>query len=721
MWKLFIFDVLGEIDGIKELKQMKYPKVLQILALATAITVAAPSIVIPAQASETMETPEEYAGRTGYVLPAGYHYVLDGQYIILDESGNPVLEADAPALPVEPEAPALPEESEAPVEPGEQTPSGPETSVNPDAPSEPGASEDPGISNKPGNSTDIGTGDKDTEDESGVSGNKPNIGDGEQTGGAGEAEGKPDKGDAGQSGSTEESGDKSDKDDTTEQPDGSGESVDKPGKDDTGQSDGSGESVDKPGKDDTEQSDGSGESIDKPDKDDTEQSDGSEDSGDQSDNNNADCPDENQEDQETEAPEESEISMEGETPEMEEMPEESIEEEVQEETSDMEEPASIELAPGFEGVEEEPFYLTSAQFRAIHDRIQYNVDVPIDGIPSFITQEMIVGALKAQDETGYPASVTIAQIIQESGYGKYGPGGEDGKGLSYLAFEYCNLFGIKGKGTAGSVSMKTSEMEADGSTYSTYAGFRSYHTYTECIEDRSKLLKEVYSDLTEDVTDANTFAMKIGRRWATDLNYGKHLINTMRRYDLYRLDEMTLGEFSELIGEFANPCPGSSITSLFGRRNAPIAGASTYHKGLDLGTGAYNIPTYAAKEGTVIFAGEAGACGNLITIDHGDGLVTKYMHHAEIYVKEGDKVEKGQQIGLSGTTGNSTGNHLHFQVEEDGRAVDPLKYLQASVGEAEKAKEAYVRKQAKAVEEMREARLQQVKEMLEAKKIMKKN
>ena len=97
------------------------------------------------------------------------------------------------------------------------------------------------------------------------------------------------------------------------------------------------------------------------------------------------------------------------------------------------------------------------------------------------------------------------------------------------------------------------------------------------------------------------------------------------------------------------------------------------------------------------------------------------MHHEEIYVKEGDKVEKGQQIGLSGTTGNSTGNHLHFQVEEEGRAVDPLKYLQAGVEEAEKAKEAYARKQARAVEEMKAARLQQTKEILKAKRAGKRN
>ena len=185
----------------------------------------------------------------------------------------------------------------------------------------------------------------------------------------------------------------------------------------------------------------------------------------------------------------------------------------------------------------------------------------------------------------------------------------------------------------------------------------------------------VYSDLTEGVEDANTFAMRIGGRWATDVDYGLTLISVMERYDLYRLDEMTVGEFSDMLGTFVNPCPGARLTSDFGYRKAPTKGASTYHKGIDLGTGEHNIPTYAAAEGTVTFAGEAGSAGMLIVIDHGDGLVTKYMHHDKIYVEEGDEVEKGQQIGLSGTTGVSTGNHLHFQVEEDGTAVDPMEYL----------------------------------------------
>lgn len=320
-------------------------------------------------------------------------------------------------------------------------------------------------------------------------------------------------------------------------------------------------------------------------------------------------------------------------------------------------------------------YSASIRFLDDSEKIKYNVSVPIKGLPSFITQEMIVAALKCQDETGYPASVTIAQIIQESGFGQYGPGGEDGKGLSYLAYQYNNLFGIKGTGPAGSVDMITGEQSKDGSLYTIVSGFRVYDTYTECIEDRTELLKEVYLDLTLGVNDANTFAMKIGSRWATSLTYGQSLIRQMEEYDLYRLDNMTLGEFSSLLGTFVNPCPGAVLSSDFGSREEPIAGAGTYHKGIDLGTGTYNIPTYAAASGTVTYAGEAGTAGNLIIIDHGNGLVTKYMHHEKVFVEEGQKVEKGQQIGLSGTTGQSTGNHLHFQVEEHGTAVDPFQYF----------------------------------------------
>lgn len=316
-------------------------------------------------------------------------------------------------------------------------------------------------------------------------------------------------------------------------------------------------------------------------------------------------------------------------------------------------------------------YNPSETFIDLKDRIKYNAALPLDNIPAFITQEMIIGALKCQDETGYPASVTIAQIIQESGFGKYGPGGEDCQGLSYLAYQYCNLFGIKGTGTAGSVNMRTGEQTSSGEYYTITAGFRVYNTYTECIEDRTKLIQRAYSDLITGVTDANTFAVQIGSRWATSLQYSQDLIEQMEYYDLYRLDRMTLMDFSEMIGQFSDPCPGSYLTSSFGYRDFD----HKFHKGIDLGTNGEILPVYAAESGTVVRAEYDSLAGNWVLIDHGNGLVTKYMHFSHTFVKEGQEVTKGQQIGLTGTTGRSTGIHLHFQVEENGVAVDPTSYL----------------------------------------------
>ena len=220
--------------------------------------------------------------------------------------------------------------------------------------------------------------------------------------------------------------------------------------------------------------------------------------------------------------------------------------------------------------------------------------------------------------------------------------------------------------------MQTGEQNSSGTYYSTTAGFRVYNTYTECIEDRTRLLQRVYGDLIENVSDANTFAVKIASRWATSRQYGQHLIQQMERYDLYRLDRMTLLDFSKTIGRFSNPCPGSYITSSFGYR----AFDQKFHKGIDLGTNGKEIPVYSAETGTIIRAEYDSLAGNWVLIDHGDGLVTKYMHLSHTYVKQGVIVTKGQQIGLTGTTGRSTGIHLHFQVEENGVAVDPSPYLE---------------------------------------------
>lgn len=172
-------------------------------------------------------------------------------------------------------------------------------------------------------------------------------------------------------------------------------------------------------------------------------------------------------------------------------------------------------------------------------------DVSVDGLPSFITLEMLNAALKEQAEHGYPASVTLAQIIAESGYGRYGPGGEAGQGLSGLAYNYKNLFGMKApagdKIPIGVVNMQTGE-EVSGQQIQIKAGFLIFANYTDCIRYRSGLIKRVYSDLVGGVTDPNTFAMKLGKRWATSSRYGETLIKIMTNANLYQYDSLKPGE-----------------------------------------------------------------------------------------------------------------------------------------------------------------------------------
>jgi murein DD-endopeptidase MepM/ murein hydrolase activator NlpD len=98
------------------------------------------------------------------------------------------------------------------------------------------------------------------------------------------------------------------------------------------------------------------------------------------------------------------------------------------------------------------------------------------------------------------------------------------------------------------------------------------------------------------------------------------------------------------------------------------------HEGIDLGVG-YGTPIRAAASGTVIYCGWAGGYGNLVVIDHGGSLATAYGHQSAIAASCGQAVSQGQVIGYVGSTGHSTGPHLHFEVRINGAAVDPLGYL----------------------------------------------
>ncbi len=116
------------------------------------------------------------------------------------------------------------------------------------------------------------------------------------------------------------------------------------------------------------------------------------------------------------------------------------------------------------------------------------------------------------------------------------------------------------------------------------------------------------------------------------------------------------------------------IGSYFGYRVHPVLGYSRLHGGLDIG-GRMGQPIWAAKEGVVIMARVNGGYGNTIIIDHGNGYATLYGHQSSFEIKEGDLVETGQHIGNVGSTGLSTGPHLHFEIRQDGGVIDPLPFL----------------------------------------------
>lgn len=122
------------------------------------------------------------------------------------------------------------------------------------------------------------------------------------------------------------------------------------------------------------------------------------------------------------------------------------------------------------------------------------------------------------------------------------------------------------------------------------------------------------------------------------------------------------------------PVLGAPVVSAFGNRSDPFTGRHAFHAGLDFAAGS-GTPILAAGGGSVSFAGQRPDFGWTVEIDHGDGLVTRYAHASRLLVKQGALVTPGTQIALVGSTGRSTGAHLHFEVLRRGETVDPRRYL----------------------------------------------
>jgi murein DD-endopeptidase MepM/ murein hydrolase activator NlpD len=126
------------------------------------------------------------------------------------------------------------------------------------------------------------------------------------------------------------------------------------------------------------------------------------------------------------------------------------------------------------------------------------------------------------------------------------------------------------------------------------------------------------------------------------------------------------------------PVKTAEFTSSFGVRNDPFGRGAAMHAGIDL-AGPHGTPIYATADGTVVDAGfNSGGYGNLVKLDHGRGIETRYGHLSLIGVRVGDRVKRGQLIGRMGSTGRSTGSHLHYEVRIDGRAVNPIPFMRST-------------------------------------------
>ena len=124
------------------------------------------------------------------------------------------------------------------------------------------------------------------------------------------------------------------------------------------------------------------------------------------------------------------------------------------------------------------------------------------------------------------------------------------------------------------------------------------------------------------------------------------------------------------------PIPGAPITSRFGVRIDPFLGTPAMHTGIDF-RAPTGYPARATADGTVTMAGYNGGYGNMVEVDHGNGITTRYGHLSKIEAKVGQVVSKGTVLGRTGSTGRSTGPHLHYEVRVDGDAIDPMKYIKA--------------------------------------------
>ena len=287
-------------------------------------------------------------------------------------------------------------------------------------------------------------------------------------------------------------------------------------------------------------------------------------------------------------------------------------------------------------------------------------------LPGFVTQEMMQAFFEVQEAEGIPVSSGLAQLIAESGFGRYGPGGDTGQGMSQLAYDYKNLFGIKyfdgDENASGAVDMVTGEETSGGDIIITDA-FSVYPDYAACIRQRgwmltrSPYIEHVEEHLNENngkytKQDAQDFIAGVrAAGWATDSSYTEKCIQHMDQYNLYQFDNMTYKEYlsgagsgssydgtvTELMEDLAEharnndgtyPCTpdmcAAWVTGIYKQVGAPEI---PYGNAIDMwnvyrstgSTDTENIPPGAVVCGSG--SGDMGALYGHVGIYLGDGLI----------------------------------------------------------------------------------------------------
>ncbi len=150
-----------------------------------------------------------------------------------------------------------------------------------------------------------------------------------------------------------------------------------------------------------------------------------------------------------------------------------------------------------------------------------------------------------------------------------------------------------------------------------------------------------------------------------------------RGQQLHVLESLLMNRrLASLVQPTGRPIKKGWISSYYGKRTDPISGKKAYHDGIDF-AGKRGSEVVAVASGVVTWSGKRYGYGKMVEINHGNGLVTRYAHNQDNLVKVGEKVRKGQSIARMGSSGRSTGPHVHFEVLRNGRTVNPIKYVRA--------------------------------------------